>query len=146
MRKHKLYLSFTVMAALLFFWAVDRNMGQDMQSNILHSADDITAWQEAVFVLDNKTLVKLNADLETVKSIPLPTEPVPLPPQPIPNAIMPPEMLDSSVSPQAGAMGSQLTGRICADSGHIFVLFEGVIYVFDHDLNFTKSKALEYSP
>lgn len=146
MQKHRFSLTLTVIAAVLVLWLGSRNMGQELQSAVVSAPDDIAAWQDAVFVLEGDTLTKLNAQLEVVKSVPLPLEPMsPNPPKPVPELPGERVMEESEMPQQVPPIETAGGGRICADAGKVYVLYEGVIFTFDHDLNYLMSKARDFS-
>jgi hypothetical protein len=135
MEKHKVYILFMLIIVLFLMWSADPDSGAQMQSRVFTAADDIAAFEGAVFVLEGTILNKLNAQLEVVKSVPLPLSPAPapIPPGPVPDG--------SSAALQVPPVETAGGGRLCADGRKVYVLYEGAIFVFDHDLNFLMSGA-----
>lgn len=146
MQKHRPYIALSVLVSLLLVLRFSGfNLGQDPQSTAVAAPDDIAAWGGAVFILEDKILTKLDAQLKVVKSVPLPLSPspAPVPPKPVPEVtrVMPSELVAVQQVPSPDMFGG---GRICADGRRVCVLYEGVIYTFDHDLNFVLSGVREY--
>lgn len=146
MRKHRLSIGLTLAAAVAVLWLTGRNLGQELPPTALRAADDIAAWEGAVFVLEGKTLTKLNEQLEVVKSIPLPLDPTPIPPSPIPDAPVEPSLRRPQAStPPVPLVDSTGGGRLAADGQKVYVLYQGIILAFDHDLNYLLAKPQDYT-
>lgn len=141
-RRHTAVLAILLIAAAFVFWLTPQNSGQVLQPTAVETADDIAAWENAVFVLSGKTLTKLNDKLEVVKSIPLPVQPLPVPPTPVPD---PPAIEEPEVSNRAFPLAASSSASICADQQTVYVLYEGILFVFDHDLNYRTSKPIDVS-
>lgn len=147
MEKHKVYILFMVIVVLFLMGSPDRNSGAAMQSAVFTAADDIAAFEGAVFVLEGTILTKLNDRLEVVKSVPLPLgpAPAPIPPGPVPELPGKTVPEESGAARQVPPVETAGGGRVCADSQRVYVLYEGTVFAFDHDLNFLLSKARDYS-
>jgi hypothetical protein len=143
MEKHKVYILFMLIVVLFLMWSADPDSGAQMQSRVFTAADDIAAFEGAVFVLEGTILNKLNAQLEVVKSVPLPLSPAPapIPPGPVPDLSGKTAPEESSAALQVPPVETAGGGRLCADGRKVYVLYEGAIFVFDHDLNFLMSGA-----
>lgn len=135
---HKLILMGFIVACGFTVWFTSRDMGQELPPPIVQTADDIAAWQGDVFVLAGQTLTRLNTQLETVKSVQLPLDPSPVPPpEPVPGS--------TELSPQASGVETAVAGRVCADQQKVYVLYQGLIFTFDHDLNYLNSKPVGFT-
>lgn len=140
-RRHTV-LAILLITAAFVFWLTTQNSGQALQPTAVETADDIAAWENAVFVLSGKTLTKLNEKLEVVKSIPLPVQPLPVPPTPVPD---PPIIEEPEVSNQAFPLAASTSASVCADQQTVYALYEGILFAFDHDLNYRTSKPIDVS-
>jgi hypothetical protein len=138
-RRHTAGFAILLMAAAFVFWLTTQNSGQPAA---IETAGDIAAWENAVFVLSGRTLTKLNEKLEVVKSIPLPVEPLPVPPSPVPD---PPAIEEPEISNRAFPLAASSSASVCADQQSVYVLYEGILFAFDHDLNYRASKPFDVS-
>ena len=142
MRKYRFYMiAAAAMMVLQVFWVTHDNAAQGLPSLDIRVGNDIAAWQDAVFVLGQERLIKLDAHLEVVKSVQLPLTSTPLaaPSSPARQEL---SMAAQGETPLTDTLDPSMEGCICADQQHVYVLYDGMLYVFDHDLSHLKSKIL----
>lgn len=118
------------------------NAAQEQPSMEIHIVNDISAWQGSVFVLYQARVVKLNDQLEVVKSVQLPLTPTPLATSSPPDGPALPGALEMDTLPLRQPVNPSDEGCVSADQRNIYVLHQSTLYVFDHELNHVKSKIL----
>jgi hypothetical protein len=117
----------------------------------ISSEADMTSWDGFIFVVQDNLLKKIDSDLKTIKTIrlvpvvPLPPEPEPVKPEP---GTTPSNSEYNDLSGTEGLTTIMPSGevyppRVSADMRFVYVLYQGSIYVFDHNLNQIRTKILE---
>lgn len=112
---------------------------------------DMASYDGFIFVVQDNLLKKIDSDLKTIKTIrlipvlPLPPEPEPVKPEP---GTMPQNSDYNDLSGTEGLTtiipsGEVYPPRVSADKRFVYVLYQGSIYVFDHNLNQIRKKILE---
>jgi hypothetical protein len=143
MRKRNLFMMVAAVSLSLIFRLTTNNVAQELPPMEIRIGNDITAWQEMVFVLDQATLLKLNSQLNVVKSVELPLSPTPLVPAFQSDRSMFFAVGEANVLSAVEPVDAAIEGSVCADLQNVYVLYNGTLFVYDHDLNHQKSKILD---
>ncbi len=140
-----LILAITV---LLMLWFSIGNFGRSVRQQMVSSHVDLAAGGGYLFIVQDNLLKKLDDRLETVKAIPLPPGQQALPPEPNIGQI---DITGDGANTNSGSgieqmnvsPAGQTANHVAANRKYVYVYFQGVLYVFDYELNFIQSKHLE---
>jgi len=140
-RKRTIQLILIAVLVGFILWLTISDFAQTTQLDVVQSQSDIAAWAGNVFIIQGNTLQKLDSRLEIIKTVTLqPGQPF-LPPDPNIRK-------HGTVAPIRGgglqiAVGPNSVATSCcvtADQNYVYVFYQGTIVVFDHNLNYIRSK------
>jgi hypothetical protein len=147
MKKYRTHLVLA-MVLLFIFGLTLRNFGLQLRGETFIPDVDLAAWEGTLFIIHDDVLKKLNSQLELVQAVRLPSILRPLPQEPnLNNPAAPDPGMNSDLRPQFqpgyGLPDAISANRLAVDRNYVYVLFEGTIFLFDHELFYIKSTPLD---
>jgi hypothetical protein len=137
-RKHRIEIMLTTILVAGVMWIAINGFGQAL--HVAQSEADITVWNKNLFLIQGDVIKKLDFQLNVVKTVRLPSGQPFLPSEP--NLININIPSDSNGNIQTDDSSSTESGRISADQQYVYIVYQGRVLVFDHNLIPIKSKTI----
>jgi hypothetical protein len=139
-RKYRIEIALTTVLVVFILWLAINGFGQALHVDMIQSEADIAVWNKNIFLIEGGILKKLDFQLNVVKTVRFTSGQPFLPTEPNSNNLN--TLSDSSENKQTDDASTTGSGRITADQQFVYVIYQGRIFIFDHNLIQIKSKIL----